>query len=63
MAHAKFTECAHAHCADACFALQLVEPEDIPRVGQIRDANRTTLSCAVKEAGYDPIDLGIAADT
>ena len=41
---------------------ELVEPtEDIPR-GKIIDSNKYSISSAVKEAGADPIMLGIARD-
>ncbi|KAI0970507.1 molybdenum cofactor synthesis domain-containing protein [Xylaria arbuscula] len=33
------------------------------RLGEVRDTNRITLMCAVKEQGFEVVDLGIAADT
>ena len=42
---------------------QLVEPHEKPLPGQIRDANRATLSTLVSDAGFPVADLGIAADT
>jgi molybdopterin biosynthesis enzyme len=41
---------------------EIVEPYEIPRPGQIRDANRFTLMGAVKEAGAAALDLGIVRD-
>lgn len=41
---------------------ELVEPEQQPGPGQIRDSNRAMLRTAVQAAGGEPIDLGIAAD-
>lgn len=41
---------------------EIVEPHELPRPGQIRDANRFTLMGAVHQAGADPIDLGIVKD-
>ena len=37
-------------------------PEPLQR-GQIRDSNRRTLLALVDEAGFEPIDLGLARDT
>src|SRR5690606_13183399 len=42
---------------------ELVEAGDAPGPGQIRDANRPMLLAAVRSAGAQPIDLGIASDT
>jgi molybdenum cofactor synthesis domain-containing protein len=41
---------------------EIVEPHEKPKLGQIRDANRFTLMAAVRQAGVDPIDLGIVRD-
>lgn len=41
---------------------EIVEPYQQPDLGQIRDANRFTLMSAVRQAGADPIDLGIVRD-
>lgn len=41
---------------------ELVEPHETPGAGQIRDSNRATLMAAVREAGAEPFDLGIAPD-
>jgi len=41
---------------------ELVEPDQQPGPGQIRDSNRAMLYAAVLAAGGEPIDLGIAAD-
>ncbi|MEZ4676615.1 MAG: molybdopterin-binding protein [Caldilineaceae bacterium] len=41
---------------------ELVEPEQQPGPGQIRDSNRAMLCAAVESAGGVPIDLGIASD-
>lgn len=41
---------------------ELVEPDQQPGPGQIRDSNRAMLYAAVLAAGGMPIDLGIAAD-
>ncbi len=41
---------------------ELVEPDQQPGPGQIRDSNRAMLVAAVLAAGGDPIDLGIATD-
>ncbi|KAI0549205.1 hypothetical protein F4679DRAFT_547838 [Xylaria curta] len=32
------------------------------RLGEVRDTNRITLMCAVREQGFEGVDLGIAAD-
>lgn len=42
---------------------ELVEPEAKPGPGQIRDSNRAMLVAAVKAAGGEPLDLGIAGDS
>lgn len=41
---------------------EIVEPNEPPAPGQIRDANRFTLMAAVREAGGEPLDLGIVRD-
>lgn len=41
---------------------ELVEPGDVPGPGQIRDSNRAMLLAAIRAAGGEPIDLGIAGD-
>lgn len=41
---------------------EIVEPYETPRPGQIRDANRFTLMGAVRQAGAEPVDLGIVKD-
>ncbi|HXW00856.1 MAG TPA: gephyrin-like molybdotransferase Glp, partial [Anaerolineae bacterium] len=41
---------------------EIVEPDQTPNPGQIRDANRFTLMGAVRQAGAEPIDLGIVKD-
>jgi gephyrin len=41
---------------------ELVDPDQTPGPGQIRDSNRAMLAAAIKAAGGEPIDLGIAAD-
>lgn len=41
---------------------EIVEPHQLPRPGQIRDANRFTLMGAVRQAGAEAIDLGIVKD-
>ncbi len=42
---------------------ELVEPNQQPGPGQIRDSNRFSLMAAVREAGAEAEDLGIAPDT
>ncbi len=42
---------------------ELVEVDEIPGPGQIRDANRYSLGTAVRAAGGEPVLLGIARDT
>jgi molybdopterin molybdotransferase len=41
---------------------EIVEPHETPQPGQIRDANRFTLMGAVRQAGAEPLDLGIVKD-
>ncbi len=41
---------------------EIVEPHEKPQPGQIRDANRFTLMGAVRQAGAEPLDLGIIQD-
>jgi molybdopterin molybdotransferase len=41
---------------------EIVEPHHPPNPGQIRDANRFTLMGAVRQAGAEPLDLGIIRD-
>ncbi len=41
---------------------ELVPPESVPKSGQIRDINSTTLDALVTEAGALPLQLGIVAD-
>lgn len=41
---------------------EIVNPDQTPGRGQIRDSNRFTLIAAVREAGADAIDLGIITD-
>ncbi|MCB0191713.1 MAG: molybdopterin molybdotransferase MoeA [Anaerolineae bacterium] len=41
---------------------EIVEPHEQPAPGQIRDANRFTLIGAVRQAGGEPLDLGIVRD-
>ena len=62
--------CIHTRTVTSCFELltsvvfsQLVEPHEKPLPGQIRDANRATLSTLVSDAGFPVADVGIAADT
>lgn len=42
---------------------EIVEPDQDPGPGQIRDSNRFSLMAAVLEAGGEPVDLGLAPDT
>ncbi len=42
---------------------ELVDPEQKPGPGQIRDSNRAMLLAAIRAAGGEPIDLGISGDT
>jgi molybdenum cofactor synthesis domain-containing protein len=41
---------------------EIVEPHAQPQPGQIRDANRFSLIAAVRQAGAEPLDLGIVKD-
>ena len=41
---------------------EIVEPHERPAPGQIRDANRFSLMGVVKQAGAEPLDLGIVRD-
>lgn len=41
---------------------ELVPPEQTPKAGQIRDANRFALMGVIEQAGGIPVDLGIAPD-
>ena len=41
---------------------EVVAPHEQPRPGQIRDANRFTMMNAVRQAGAEPLDLGIVRD-
>lgn len=41
---------------------EIVEPDENPKPGQIRDANRFALMGAVRQAGAEPLDLGIVRD-
>jgi molybdenum cofactor synthesis domain-containing protein len=41
---------------------EIVEPNERPAPGQIRDANRFSLMGVVKQAGAEPLDLGIVRD-
>jgi len=42
---------------------ELVEPNQLPGPGQIRDSNRVMLRSAVRSAGYKAIDSGVMPDT
>ncbi|MBA3534869.1 MAG: molybdopterin molybdotransferase MoeA [Ardenticatenales bacterium] len=42
---------------------ELVEPGVAPQSGQIRDSNRFSLIAALREAGMEPLDLGIVPDS
>ncbi len=42
---------------------ELVEPDETPGPGQIRDSNRFSLVASLHEAGADAVELGIAPDT
>lgn len=42
---------------------ELVEPDETPGPGQIRDANRFSLMAAIRETGAEALDLGLAPDT
>jgi molybdenum cofactor synthesis domain-containing protein len=41
---------------------EVVEPDVVPKPGQIRDSNRYTLMAAIQRAGMQPISLGIGSD-
>lgn len=41
---------------------ELVEPDQQPDPGQIRDSNRSMLRAAVEQVGGETVDLGIASD-
>ena len=41
---------------------EIVPPEQTPRPGQIRDANRFTLMSVVRQTGAVPLDMGIVHD-
>jgi molybdenum cofactor synthesis domain-containing protein len=41
---------------------EIVEPDETPQPGQIRDANRFTLMSVVRQTGAKPLDLGIVRD-
>lgn len=41
---------------------EIVDPSELPRMGQIRDINRFTLSALTTEAGGIPVPLGIVGD-
>lgn len=41
---------------------ELVEPDETPGPGQIRDANRYTLAAAIAESGATPIVIGLGRD-
>ncbi len=42
---------------------ELVEPDQTPGPGQIRDSNRFSLMACLREAGADAVELGIAPDS
>ncbi len=42
---------------------ELVQPDEQPGPGQIRDANRFSLMAAVRNAGAEAFDMGLAPDT
>lgn len=42
---------------------ELVEPDQTPGPGRIRDSNRSMLLAAVQASGAEPLDLGIAGDS
>ncbi|HWE61608.1 MAG TPA: gephyrin-like molybdotransferase Glp [Chloroflexota bacterium] len=42
---------------------ELVDVDQIPGPGQIRNSNATMLAAQVRRAGAEPIDLGVARDT
>lgn len=41
---------------------ELVSTDSPLKFGQIRDANKPALTCALKAAGYKVVDLGVASD-
>ena len=41
---------------------EVVEPGQPLVAGQVYDSNRTTIIAAVKEQGFESLDLGIARD-
>jgi molybdenum cofactor synthesis domain-containing protein len=41
---------------------EIIEPHEQPAPGQIRDSNRFTLMSVVRQAGAEPVDLGIVRD-
>ena len=41
---------------------QVVSPGEPLGPGQIYDSNRTTLTAALREQGFTPVDLGVARD-
>ena len=42
---------------------ELIEAPTPLRVGQIRDSNRHSLAALVRQAGCEPVDLGLARDS
>ena len=44
------------------YSPQVVSPGDPLGPGQIYDSNRTTLTAALREQGFTPMDLGVARD-
>ncbi len=42
---------------------ELVEPDQMPAAGQIRDSNRAMLLSAIRQGGGVPVDLGISPDS
>jgi len=40
-----------------------LQPESPLEPGKIRDSNRVMLLAALRDCGFHPVDLGIAADT
>jgi len=40
-----------------------LQPDMPLEPGKIRDSNRVMLLAALRDCGYHPVDLGIAADT
>ncbi|MGH7899081.1 MAG: molybdopterin molybdotransferase MoeA, partial [Candidatus Binatia bacterium] len=41
---------------------EIVAPDEVPRKGQIRNANHLSLTAMIAEAGARPIDLGVVRD-